>query len=233
MKPHVICHLLSPVDGRVKVEGWAASSGHSLDELVAEYDRVHETLGGDAWLVGRTTGEEFATGEPHPPGNAGKVERPVQVAVPSADEYAVALDANGRLHWTSPDVDGAPVIVLLGSKVDDAHLTELAADGISYVVADGPEIDLTAALSTLAERFGIKRLLLEGGAHTNGSFFAAGLVDQLSIVLFPAIGGETGSASIIEGGDAGLADTTRLALASVEKGKLGSVHLLYDVTYPR
>ena len=45
------------------------------------------------------------------------------------------------------------------------------------------EIDLEAALETLNQVFGIKRLLLEGGGAINGSFLAAGLVDEVNILV--------------------------------------------------
>ena len=231
MKPRVIAHMMSPVDGRVKVEGWARSSGHSLDELVSEYVRIHDTLGGDAWIVGRSTGEEFATADPHPPRVVGEVDRPIHVATKRADEFAIALDNDGKLHWPAPDVDGAPVIVLLGAGVPDAPLAELAADGVSYIVSEADRIDLRAALVTLTEVFGIETLLLEGGAHTYGTFLDAQLVDELSIVLFPAISGATGSTSTIEAGEAGLADKVCLKRLSFAAGGLDSIRLRYAVSY--
>jgi hypothetical protein len=62
MKPYVICHMMSSVDGRILPNRWHPS--------VAErgvYERLHNDLGCDAWLVGRVTGQEFASREvPYP-----------------------------------------------------------------------------------------------------------------------------------------------------------------------
>ena len=41
-----------------------------------------------------------------------------------------------------------------------------------------------------AARFGIKNLLLEGGSILNGAFQRAGVIDELSLVVDPVIGGE-------------------------------------------
>ena len=46
-------------------------------------------------------------------------------------------------------------------------------------------VDSSGKLTKLRERFGIKRLLLERGGETNGSFLRAGLVDELSLLLTP------------------------------------------------
>ncbi|WP_245306834.1 MULTISPECIES: hypothetical protein [unclassified Rhizobium] len=65
-RPHVICHMMSPLDGRLIVNDWAEATGHSVDELVKIYDDLHEKIGADAWLSGRATGEEFADAVDHP-----------------------------------------------------------------------------------------------------------------------------------------------------------------------
>jgi hypothetical protein len=62
MKPYVICHIVSSVDGRILDSRWR-SSGNRTGGL---FECLHDLLGGDAWLVGRVTGEEFAKAEPYP-----------------------------------------------------------------------------------------------------------------------------------------------------------------------
>ncbi len=230
-RPFVICHMMGPLDGQLLVDQWSPSTGRSSAELVAEYDRVHEELGGDAWISGRAVGEEFAHGQPHPPTTVPEVERRLHVARANAEEYAILIDQHGTLHWTGAETYGAPIIMLLGRDVPDAHLAELAGDGISYIVAQGETIDLEAALATLASAFGIKRLLLEGGAHTNAAFLQEGLVDEISLVLFPAIGGRKGEKTLFEAGLEGLSNKVRLKTLSTEMGREGAVHLRYSVEY--
>ena len=58
MKPYVICHMMSSVDGRILPNRWYSSVA---DRGV--YERLHNELGCDAWLVGRVTGQEFASRE--------------------------------------------------------------------------------------------------------------------------------------------------------------------------
>lgn len=62
MKPYVICHMMSSVDGRILPNRW-----HPSVENRGVYERLHNELGCDAWLVGRVMGQEFASREgPYP-----------------------------------------------------------------------------------------------------------------------------------------------------------------------
>ena len=59
MKPHIICHMLSSVDGRI--------DGETLETVTAEgeYEAIAAQFGGDAWICGRTTMQRhFAEDEP-------------------------------------------------------------------------------------------------------------------------------------------------------------------------
>jgi riboflavin biosynthesis pyrimidine reductase len=48
----------------------------------------------------------------------------------------------------------------------------------------------------------VKRLLLEGGGGTNGAFLRAGLVDELNLILCPAVDGAKGAPSVFDSTDA-------------------------------
>jgi len=118
-----------------------------------------------------------------------------------AKSYAIALDAGGKLHFRRADMNGDHLVILLGHDVPDRHLAELASDGISYIVADGPEINLPAMLDVLGSELGIRRLLLEGGGGINSSFLAAGLVDEISLITVPAVDGRLDGRAVFESGE--------------------------------
>lgn len=46
--------------------------------------------------------------------------------------------------------------------------------------------------------FGVRSISLQGGGIINGTFLAAGLVDELSLVIYPGIDGLSGVPSIFE-----------------------------------
>jgi riboflavin biosynthesis pyrimidine reductase len=120
-------------------------------------------------------------------------------------------------------------IVLLASTVPDTHLAELAADGVSYIVSAAPQIDLAVALDVLNREFGIRRLLLEGGGVIVGSMLKAGLCDEFSLVLYPAVDGHSGERTIVEAGESGVGREVRLSLQSVARLEADVVWMRYGV----
>jgi riboflavin biosynthesis pyrimidine reductase len=233
MKPHIICHMLASLDGSLHPSRYTASPDGTRAEWSSLYEHIHNELAGDAWIVGRVTMAEMSKAAAHPPANAGKVDRPHHFAKRGADTYAVALDASGKVHFSKPDIGGDHVVVLLGHDVADSHLAELAADGVSYIVAETTDIDLAAMLDVLGRELGISRLLLEGGAGINGSFFAAGLVDELSFLVAPALDARAANQGFIEFGESGLAGKVQLSLTDCKTLAHGVIHLRYAVTTPR
>lgn len=229
MKPFVICHMMASLDGRQHPSRYTPSPDGERRDWSALYENVHEELDGDAWMVGRVTMAEMSKAGPHAPASHGPVERPIHVAR-AADRHAVAIDRSAKLHFEGNAIDGDHIVVLLGRDAPDSHLAELAADGVSYIVAQEAEIDLGAMLATLGERFGIKRLLLEGGGTANGNMLAAGLVDELSILVVPALDGGTDAQGVVAFGPDGLRNHVALAFLAAEPLAHGVVHLRYGVT---
>lgn len=229
MRPHIICHMIASLDGGLHLSRWSTSPDGDKAIWSRAYEQQHEQLAADGWLVGRVTMAEMSKAAAHPPAQAGQVDRHSHVATGEAGSYAIALDPAGKLHFNGPAIGGDHVVVLLGAGVSDSHLAELAADGVSYLVSDAAEIDLRDMLERLATAFGIRRLLLEGGGVVCGSFFAAGLVDELSLLVAPALDGRVGHESFVAFGKAGLADKVQLSLKGCEALPGGLVHLRYTV----
>ena len=75
------------------------------------------------------------------------------------------------------------------------HLREL---GISYLFAGENGDNMALALETLRVEFGIEKLLLEGGGVINGVFLKAGLIDELSLMIYPGIDGLAGTSTIFD-----------------------------------
>jgi riboflavin biosynthesis pyrimidine reductase len=53
-------------------------------------------------------------------------------------------------------------------------------------------------MNSLGEDFGIRTILLEGGGTINGAFLKAGLIDEVSLLIYPGIDGLAGVPSIFE-----------------------------------
>jgi riboflavin biosynthesis pyrimidine reductase len=226
MKPHVICLMVSSVDGRTLNSRWRPKG--PAGEL---FEKVHDELGGDAWLVGRVTGQEFARGKPYPASSETFPRQPWLVRR-DAKAYGVVLDAHGKIGWGRSDIGGDPIVVVLSEAVPDAHLAGLRGEGVSYIFAGKSELDLALTLDILNRELGVKRLLLEGGGGANGAFLRAGLVDELHLVVCPAVDGARGAPSVFDSTDAEAdhrAPVTAMTLESSQVLQGGAVLLRYRI----
>ena len=198
MKPYVICHMNASVDGRILGSRWRPAE----NRMAGLFERLHEQLGGGSWLIGRVTGSEYAKAASYPDRTDRTYPRQPWFAgrsgVGGAGAYGIALDAHGKIAWGRSEIGGDPIVVVLAERVSDAHLAGLREDGISYIFAGERELDLGLALETLNRELGIERLLLEGGGGSNGSFLRAGLIDEISVAICPAVDGAKGAPSIFD-----------------------------------
>ncbi len=192
MRPYVICHMTTSIDGKVTGDFLYTPHAQSAVETYYEINRRYQ---GDAYACGRITMEGSFTGGWYPDLSqyaAAHIDRTDYAADASARYFAVAFDRRGRLGWKAsriydedPGYDNAHIIEVLCEDVSDAYLAYLRETGISYIFAGAHEMDVSLALEKLYSLFGIKKLLLEGGSVINGAFQQAGLIDELSLVVAP------------------------------------------------
>ena len=224
MKPYVICHMNSSVDGRILGSRWRPSE----NRMTGLFERIHEELGGGSWLIGRVTGSEYAKAQAYPSHADQTFPREAWFEQRDAKAYGIALDAEGKIAWGRSDIGGDPIVTLLTEQVSDAHLAGLREDRVSYIFAGERELDLGLAREILNRELGIERLLLEGGGGSNGAFLRAGLIDEVSLAICPAVDGAKGAPSIFDSAeeDANVsAPITSMALASCEMLEGGAVWL--------
>jgi riboflavin biosynthesis pyrimidine reductase len=228
MKPYVICHMNASVDGRILGSRWRPAE----NRMAGLFERLHEKLGGGSWLIGRVTGSEYAKSASYPSPADQSYPREPWFARRDAAAYGIVLDARGKIVWGRSEIGGDPIVTVLTEPVADAHLVGLRRDGVSYIFAGKQALDLPLALDILSRELGIERLLLEGGGGSNGSFLRAGLIDEISIAICPAVDGATGAPSVFDSGDedAGVAASVRsMTLSSCEVLEGGAVWLRYKL----
>ena len=171
---------------------------------------------------------------PAPPEDDGPVSRDDHVARRDAPGYAVALDARGRLDWGARnEIEGDHVVVVLTESVPDGHLRALRAGGQSYLFAGERTVDFALAVTKLKALFGIERLLVEGGGHINGSMLKAGIIDELSLLLAPAVDGLSGTPAVFDftgTEEESMGGRRKLDLTACERLAGGVVWLRYRIT---
>src|SRR5512140_2153610 len=226
MKPYIICHMASSVDGKI--------DGSALSSVMAEgeYEATGAKLKGDAWICGRTTMQQhFAEKKPFVSKSKKQAgPRPVFVAR-RAKSYAISVDTRGKLRWSGGDLDGDHLICVVSEKAPGDYLDMLREKRVSYVVAGKSSVNLIKAVKQLNENFGIRTLLLEGGGHINGAFLQAGLVDELSLLLVPGIDGRHDIPALFDGLSLSPSNKKAVALRlkSVQRRKRDTLWLRYRV----
>jgi len=224
MKPYIICHMVSSVDGKI--------DGAALSSLLAdgEYEATGAKLKGDAWICGRTTMQQhFAQKKPFVSGSK-KPAGPRHVFVARrAKSYAISVDTVGKLRWSGGDLDGDHLICVVSEQAPEDYLDMLRQKGISYVVAGKPSVDLRKAVDQLGKYFGIRTLLLEGGGHINGAFLQAGLVDEFSLLVVPGIDGRHNIPAVFDGLRVSKKKAVPLRLKSIERRRRDALWLRYEV----
>jgi len=222
-RPYVICHMMPSIDGRIVTRDW------ELKNASREYERTAATFEADAWIIGRISMEPYA-GKARLPARKSREPIPREdfIAAHEASSYAIAIDPSGKLRWKASDIDGEHVITILTEGVSDDYLAFLQGKGVSYLFGGKSRIALAKVLPKLRAHFGIRKLLLEGGGKINGSFLAANLIDELSILVAPIADGSIGTPSLFDVADR-RAQARNLKLLSVEKRSDGIVWLRYNV----
>jgi 2,5-diamino-6-(ribosylamino)-4(3H)-pyrimidinone 5'-phosphate reductase len=223
-RPYVICHMTPSVDGRIVTSNWNFPASGSK-----EYEKTAQTFDADAWIIGRISMEPYA-GKAKVPTRRTKtpIPRTDFIAEHDADSYAIAVDPSGKLTWRENNIDGEHVITILSEGVSDAYLAFLQAKRVSYLFGGKKKIDLERVLGKLAQHFGIRKLLLEGGGAINGTFLEAGLIDELSLLYAAVADGGIGTPTLFDAHQ-GSGPAVQLRLLSMERRKGDMVWLRYKV----
>jgi 5-amino-6-(5-phosphoribosylamino)uracil reductase len=112
----------------------------------------------------------------------------------------------------------SPIIILTTRRATPSRLKALRAVAKEVNICGAKEIDFPRALRWLREKWGIKRLLCEGGGELNDALFRAGVVDQLHLTVCPRVFGGRTAPTIADGLGAGsLAQAARLELVSARR----------------
>jgi riboflavin biosynthesis pyrimidine reductase len=198
-RPYIIANFVETIDGVVSFRipgrsgGGEISGGSDEDRLVMGLLRSVS----DAVLVGSRTFHE----------DPGHVRIPAFIYPEAKDLYAelrrklgkpalplnVILTASGRLDLNEPTfhTEGLPTAIMTtnegASRIasdhgDTSHIT-VRSTGEAGCTTPG------AILKILADEFGIRLLLHEGGPTTFGQFLAANMIDELFLTLAPQIAG--------------------------------------------
>ena len=94
---------------------------------------------------------------------------------------------------------GAFLLIIMSEKASREYIEYLNDQHISWIVCGSDRIDLNRACEILSAEFGVKRAAVVGGRHINAAFLAAGLLDEVSVLIGDGIDGRGGMEVVFDG----------------------------------
>lgn len=225
MKPYIITHMMTTVDGRIDcpVVGQLSTD---------EYYIALERLGTCSKLSGRVTAElecPAVNAEDTSAYTGTSIGKESFHIAQKADEYAIVVDTHGKMHWKSNEAEGNPMLCIISEDATRQYVDTLDNMGISWIATGNTYIDMPRAMEILHDEFGVERLAIVGGGHICGGFLEAGLVDEASVMVAPGIDGRTGQTAMFDGITDRGSNPYKLKLESVEQWETDIVWLRYKL----
>ncbi|MGI6206786.1 MAG: dihydrofolate reductase family protein [Anaerolineae bacterium] len=181
MLPRVFISNLVSLDGRIE--------GFPADPTL--YYTLSAQSGADTHLTGADT---LLSGDDSlQPDGEGEYQGPE----PDPDDprpLLVVTDSRGRVrHWqqlrTMPY--WRDQVALCSRATPAEHLDYLRRSRVHTIIAGEDKVDLRAALEELADRFGSRLVHADSGGTLNAALLAAGLVQEVSLLVYPyLVGGD-------------------------------------------
>ena len=211
MRPYIICHMMSLLDGRIDCDVTEQIEGGD------EYYEALNQLDCPSTLMGRVTMQmHYALAEPFIAEDKTPIGNKQHHTAITTKGYLVAIDTMGKLRWPQNQFDGMPLLVITSEDCPKEYHDTLTKQHISWIAVGKGEIDLKCAMQILRTEFGIERLSVTGDGNINAAFLKTGLLDEVSMMWCPGIDGRKGMTAAFDGLDADF-PPTKLQLVSVEK----------------
>ena len=214
--PFVFVNMAMTADGKIATANRAVHSFGSERDLEHLYE-LRATA--DAVMCGARTVEISRTilG----PGG-GKFRRRRLKRGLAEHPLRVIVSGSGSIH---PDAKifkrkFSPLIVLTTKRASAKKLAQLRKLADEVKICGDREINFRAAFRWLRTKWGVKRLLCEGGGELNDALFRAGLADEINLTICPKIFGGRTAPTIAEGrGLLRLSDAETFELTSIKRKK--------------
>ena len=230
-RPYLICHMMSTIDGKI-------TSGDDgvgiLDNYYDQYTKTEDTFESHAWMCGRVTMQMFAsTNKSTLPTPSINITYNDNIAPHTETNYMFGVDTKGLLRWDKNTIKLASIeqnlhlVVIVTTTTPKEYLQYLQNKGISYLIAGDGEIDFLSLFKKIKEKFGVEKLLLEGGGLLNGSVLAADCIDEISLLICPLTVNRTKAPCIFERKVEEKIQTKEYTLLAVQKTESNCVWLKY------
>lgn len=181
-RPFIACNMVTSLDGKVTADGTQPSSlGSSFDLKTMGIIRSHF----DAILTGGNT----IRLHPYYLGVPAKLEGVRQRKGLEAQPLTVLLSRSGNLDPANrlfAQAPRPPVILTSAAGAQNLAATIQNQSSVEIMADTNPK----AVATLLQEKYGVKRLLVEGGPSVNYQFMQTKLLDELFLTLHPSLIGK-------------------------------------------
>jgi len=148
--------------------------------------------------------------------------------------WFAVVDSRGRVAWTHKGDEETSLLVIVSRRTPLPYLAHLRQERIPYLLAGSDRVDLTVALAKIRTRLGAQCLVSEAGGGLNGALLRGGMVDELHIIMVPALIGGLGTPSIMDGPALEPGSLPqRLRAIDVRVGAHGTIWAHYEVVASR
>lgn len=190
MVPRVLYHVAASVDARVDHiqpdlgQFYGLAAGWGEDCILTGADTILAAMPADAMP------DEVTAAAPQP-----DVEGAAQDGGQAAGRKPLlaVVDSRARVrswralkaltdYWRDP-------VALVSAATEPAYVRLVEETGCRTLATGERRVDLGEALAALAERFGVRRVRVDSGGALAGALLRAGLVDEVSVLLQPALVG--------------------------------------------
>jgi 2,5-diamino-6-(ribosylamino)-4(3H)-pyrimidinone 5'-phosphate reductase len=108
--------------------------------------------------------------------------------------YWIVVDSTGKtkglLHTCRSFEFCKDVIVLISRKTGADFVDYLKQRDYDYLVCGDSRVDLREAYRALTEKYRIDTIMVDSGPALNGVLLGAGLIDEISLLVFPVMVGK-------------------------------------------
>ena len=191
MLPKVILHNAVSLDGRI--------DGFPID--LFQYYELIATWKEDATLAGSET---FLKAASEAPPEDESAFLPPKIDPGDSRALLAIPDSRGRIrtwHYLRSLPYWRDVVALCSESTPQEYLHYLKERHIDYIIAGQDHVDLCAALEELNSRFGVKVVRVDAGGTLIGQLLRQGLVNEVSLLIYPSLVGGEKQSSIFRAPD--------------------------------
>lgn len=247
-RPHIVLQMAASIDGRITfAPGLTMFDKHSAADLLPDGGPIWKkveaaidaSLHPQATIMGSGTVErDGAPLRDLPPfhGDPAALHEDFlpEDILQRTTNWAVLVDGRGRCRggYKATENPGCHILHLISHAAPPEHLAFLQRERIPYLIGGQHHADLPSAMRKLCSNLSIKAARLWGGGTLNGAMLRANLIDEIHLILWPAMIGGRATPTLADCPDLSPSDRpARLHLLSAEPQPDGHLWLHYRVDH--